>query len=152
MRLRALITKQVVAVPPSGAAHRSTVGTNGGEFVSPGGELVAAVNTRLGNEVFRENVRALHAQGASLLEMVEQLGLAPLMSAAVRNAVENLPPETVTAIRRATLEMLDRAETQMPLDCDIEQSEIDSGTPVDVNVVDDAGASVITVRARRSPR
>jgi hypothetical protein len=125
---------------------------NGGKLVSPGGGLVATVNTRLGNEVFRENVRTLHAQGASLLDMVDQLGLAPLMTDPVRAAVANLPEETVAAIRQATLDMLDRAETQMPLDCDIEQSEIDGGTPVDVNVVDDAGASVITVRARRSPR
>ena len=125
---------------------------NGGKLVSPGGDLVATVNTRLGNEVFRENVRTLHAQGASLLDMVDQLGLAPLMTDPVRAAVANLPEATVAAIRQATLDMLDRAETQMPLDCDIEQSEIDRGTPVDVNVVDGTGASGSHGHGRDVPR
>ena len=55
---------------------------------------------------------------------------ARLMSGAERSVVAALGPEQVDAIRKATLEMLDRAENKMPLDCNVDQSVIDGGAPV----------------------
>ena len=43
--------------------------------------------------------------------------------------------------------MLDRAENQMPVDCNVSESEIDGGLPVTVTVVDTAPTRTITVRA-----
>lgn len=116
--------------------------------MDPGGGLVTMVNARLGDPAFRQQIRDMHSSGASLVEMVERLGLVGEMSDAVRSIVQGLDANTVSAIRRATLEMLDRAENQMPLDCDLSQTEIDRGSPVSVVVVDEAGVSTIQVRAQ----
>jgi hypothetical protein len=115
--------------------------------MSPGGGLITLINDRLPDESFRRQIRELHAQGAPLLAMVETLGLAGEMSPAVRDVVVALSPDDIAGIRQATLEMLDRAENQMPVDCDLSQRSIDDGLPVTVTVVDTAPARIIRVRA-----
>jgi len=120
-----------------------------GGRVNPGGALITTINGRLrADPGFAQQIRAMHGDNVPLLDMVDQLGLAGEMSAAVRNIVQQLPPADIAAIRQATLAMLDRAENQMPVDCDLSQREIDTGTPVDVEVASDAeGHPVIRVRA-----
>jgi hypothetical protein len=105
------------------------------------------VNARLSDPAFRQQIRDMHARGAGLVEMVELLGLAGEMSPAVQSVVEGLDAATVEAIRAATLEMLDRAGNQMPLDCDVSQADIDGGAPVSVAVTTDATPTIV-VRAQ----
>ena len=105
------------------------------------------VNSQLADPVFRQRIRDMHARSASLIEMVELLGLAGEMSPAVRSVVEGLDPATVEGIRAATLEMLDRAENQMPLDCNVSQPDIDGGAPVSVTVTPDPTRTIV-VRAQ----
>ncbi len=115
--------------------------------MSPGGGLITLINQRLADVAFRDQIRALHAQERPLLEMVDVLGLAAEMTPTVRSVVANLGAADIPGIRAATLEMLDRAEQQMPVDCDLTQTEIDSGVPVTVTIVDTTPARMITVRA-----
>jgi hypothetical protein len=117
--------------------------------VDPGGGLITMVNRRLADDAFRQQLRDLHARQAPLIEMVETLGLAAEMSDPVRKIVSELGPAEVEGIRRATLEMLDRAANEMPVDCNLSQHEIDAGASVAVAVVDDAGAQTIRVRSVR---
>lgn len=116
--------------------------------MDPGGGLITLVNRRLADdEAFRQQIRELHARQAPLIEMVEALGLEDQMSDAVRKIVAALGPVEVEGIRKATLEMLDRAGNQMPVNCNLSQSEIDGGAPVAVAVVDEGGVETILVRA-----
>ncbi len=133
----------------SGDPTRARRDQQGVPKVNPGGGLVTMVNARLSDPAFRQQIRDMHAQGASLLDMVEQLGLAGEMSPAVRSVVAGLDPQTVAEIRTATLDMLDRAENQMPLDCNVSQPDIDRGTPVSVSVTTDATPTIV-VRASSS--
>jgi hypothetical protein len=106
------------------------------------------VNRRLiDDEAFRQQIRDLHARQASLIEMVEALHLGGEMSDAVRKIVAGLGPAEVEGIRKATLDMLDRAGTQMPVNCNLSQTQIDGGAPVAVAVVDEGGVETILVRA-----
>jgi hypothetical protein len=116
--------------------------------VNPGGGLITLVNAQLRTEPdFVQRIRDMHAAEMPLLDMVDQLGLARDMSDPVRAIVQQLSPSDVVAIRRATLDMLDRAEHLMPVDCNLSQTAIDDGTPVNVAVVDEAGRAMIQVRA-----
>jgi hypothetical protein len=108
------------------------------------------VNSRLADEAFRQQIRTMHANQTPLTDMVETLGLTGEMSGAVRTILEGLSKDQVEGIRRATLEMLDRAENQMPLDCDLSQTEIDAGARVAVTVVDDGGKRTVRIRANGS--
>jgi hypothetical protein len=106
------------------------------------------VNDRLArDEAFRQQIRDLHARQAPLTEMVEALGLEGEMSDAVREILAGLDAAQIDGIRKATLDMLDRAGTQMPLDCNLSKTEIDRGAPVTVAVVDEKGVDMIQVRA-----
>jgi hypothetical protein len=106
------------------------------------------VNGKLADDdAFRQQIRDLHARQAPLIEMVEALGLQAQMSDAVRKIVAGLDAAQVDGIRKATLEMLDRAGNQMPVDCNLSQTEIDRGAPVTVAVVDEKGVDMIQVRA-----
>jgi len=118
--------------------------------VGGGGGLVAIVNDRLGDPAFRQLVRDLHASGTPLVDMVDRLDLGDAFSAALRAVVASLPPAEVQAVRDATLEMLDRNEQQMPLDCTVTETEIDTGLAVDVTVVAEAGVNTIRVRPSTS--
>ena len=106
------------------------------------------VNRKLADdEAFRQQIRDLHARQAPLIEMVEALGLQGQMSDAVRKIVAGLDAAQVEAIRKATLDMLDRSGQQMPVDCNLSQTQIDDGAPVTVAVVDEKGVETILVRA-----
>jgi hypothetical protein len=113
--------------------------------VNPPLNLVTVVNSRLADAGFRDQIRQLHAKQASLVDMVEALGLTSEMSGDVRAVLEGLSKADVDAIRAATLEMLDRNENQMPLDCNVDPSAV--GTPISVSVVDEVGKRTIQVRA-----
>ena len=120
--------------------------------MNPGAGLITLVNAQLQRDpAFLQQIRDMHAAGVPLLDMVDQLGLGGAMSDQVRAIVQRLTPADVDAIRQATLDMLDRAENQMPVDCDLSQQEIDSGTPVTVAVrPDTTGNQTITVRSARA--
>jgi hypothetical protein len=105
------------------------------------------VNSRLADDSFRQQIRTMHAEQKSLVDMVDALGLTPEMSGEVRAILEGLGKDQVEGIRRATLEMLDRAENAMPLDCNLSQTEIDGGAKVAVSVVDEDGKRTVRVRA-----
>ena len=115
--------------------------------MSPGGGLIRLIDSRLPVEAFRQQIRDMHAQNTPLLQMVDDLGLANEMSAPVREVVAGLSAADVAAIRQATLEMLDRHENRMPVDCDLTEAQIDAGEPVTVTVTDTPPARRITVRA-----
>jgi hypothetical protein len=115
--------------------------------MSPGGGLLTAINSRLQLTTFRDQIRTLHAAEAPLLEMVDALDLAPEMSPAVRAVVAALDDATVAGIRQATLDMLNRAENEMPVDCNMTEAEIDAGQRVGVSVIGGANGLVIQVRA-----
>jgi hypothetical protein len=106
------------------------------------------VNSRLADEGFRQQIRTLHAAQTPLIDMVEALGLTGEMSGQVRAILAGLGKDQVEGIRKATLEMLDRAESAMPLDCDLSQTEIDAGASVSVSVVDEGGKQTVKVRAK----
>jgi hypothetical protein len=114
--------------------------------MNPGGPLLMTINARLADEDFRQRIRDMHASKASLLDMVDTLGLAGDMSDAVRGVVAQLTPDQVEAIRKATLDMLDRAGDAMPLHCTLSQAQVDDGAPVNVTVVDVGGEATIQVR------
>lgn len=82
--------------------------------MDPSCALVIAVNAQLGDKHFRASIRHMHNQGYPLVKMVEDLGLDDDMSPALRSILENLSPEVVDGIRRATLDMLDRDERILP--------------------------------------
>ena len=113
--------------------------------MNPGGPLLKAVNERLKDDNFRQQLRDMHAKKTPLLDMVDSLDLAKEMSDAVRGVVARLDADAVEEIRTATLEMLERAETTMPLDCNISQAQIDDGLPVNVTVVVSGGKATIRV-------
>ena len=115
--------------------------------MNPGGGLVTMVNTNLRDEPFRQQIRDMFATQTPFVQMVAALGLAGEMTPAVQTIVEGLSAADVAAIRAAVLEMLDRAENRMPLDCNISQPDIDAGAAVTVSVVEDDGTHVIQVRA-----
>ena len=115
--------------------------------MNPGGGLITMINSRLTDAAFRDQIRTMHANQTPLVDMVVDLGLAHEMSPQVRAVVEHLGAKEVAAIRQATIDMLDRAENEMPVDCDLTQAAIDSGTPVGVSVVSQNRVSTIRVRA-----
>ena len=116
--------------------------------MNPGGGLITMVNAQLqADPDFVQRIRDLHAAETPLLDMVHELGLGGELTEPVRAVVEQLSPDEVAAIRRATLDMLDRAEHQMPVDCNLSQVQIDSGAAVTVAVVpNDRGNEFIRVR------
>ena len=110
--------------------------------------LVRATNEALADKDFRDCVRAMHANGYPLLAMVDALGLEDDMTARIRQIVEELPPDVVTAIRAATIAMLDSNDFEMPLVCTVTDAQLDHGVPIEVNVVADQGRQTIHVRPR----
>jgi hypothetical protein len=96
--------------------------------------LVSRVNIALENPDVRASIRAMHAQGYSLVKMVEDLGFDDGMTASIRKILQNLPAGVIDGIRQATLEMLDRGENRMPLDCDIPSGSPELGQQVTVEV------------------
>jgi len=90
----------------------------------------------------------MHEEGRSLVQMVEDLGLEEDMTARIQQILEGLPPEVVQSIRQATLQMLDGTEYEMPLDCMVSNDELESGVPVDVDVLPEDGRPTIRIRPR----
>jgi hypothetical protein len=115
--------------------------------MNPGGGLITMINSRLTDAAFRDKIRTMHANQTPLVDMVVELGLADQMSAPVRAVVEGLGTREVAAIRQATVDMLDRAENKLPVNCDLTQDAIDAGAPVAVSVVSQDRVSTILVRA-----
>jgi hypothetical protein len=98
------------------------------------------VDSRLAEESFRQQIRTLHANQTPLAEMVDTLGLT--MTDEVRGVLNGLSKDQVEGIRAATLEMLDRHENEMPLDCNVP----DTAKNVSVSIVDKSGKRTIQVR------
>ena len=120
--------------------------------MNPGGGLITMINSRLTDQAFRDQIRAMHENQTPLVDMVEQLGLTDQMTPPVRAVVEGLGAKEVAAIRQATIDMLDRAErdpaqNKMPVDCNLTQDAIDGGAPVAVSVASQNRVSTIVVRA-----
>ena len=95
-------------------------------------ELVVQTNAALAEPANRDRVREMHAQGLPLVDMVDALGLSGALTPELRATISDLPPDVVEEIRQATLEMLDRGESEMPLDCSVSDADIASGVQVDV--------------------
>jgi hypothetical protein len=110
--------------------------------------LVQAANNALSDPKLRESVRQMHAEGYSLVKMIEALALDDEMDEQLRKVIEGLKPEVVEGIRTATLEMLDRGEAALPIDCDVTPEQVDDGAPVAVEVVDEHKVQTIKVRAK----
>src|SRR6185369_13233377 len=96
----------------------------------PSNPLVMAANKGLASPDFRESVRQMHAEGYPLVKMVEALGLEEDMTKRIREILDQLPADVVEGIRKATLEMLDSTEYEMPLDCTVTDAELEAGIPV----------------------
>ena len=73
----------------------------------PANALLMARNRGLADKDFRESVRQMHNEGYPLVKMVEALGLDDDMTERTRQILDELAPDVVEGIRRATLEMLD---------------------------------------------
>jgi len=119
--------------------------------MSPSDPLVDAANNALKNPDVRASIRQMHKQGYPLIKMVEDLGLEDDMSAQLRQIILDLPDDVVAEIRQATLEMLDEADKAagiyaMPLECLVNEAQIESGTPVNVEVKSVDGRQTIRVQ------
>lgn len=112
----------------------------------PTNALLMAANQALGDPAVRDQVRQLHAQNAPLLDMVSALGLDASMSNRIREILSSLAPDVVLGIRQATLDMLDRGETAMPVECTVTDAQLDAGTPVVVDVSPENSRETIHVR------
>jgi hypothetical protein len=112
--------------------------------MTPNEVLLMAANAALGDPNFRERVAQMHAAGASLVQMVEALGLDDEMSGRIRQILEELPPDVVAGIRTATLEMLRGTNYVMPVICTVPDSALSQ--PVTVAVSPENGTPTIHVR------
>ncbi len=112
----------------------------------PSNALVMAANTALSNPDFRDSLRQMHAAGYPLVDMVEALGLEDDLTQRIRQILLDLPADVVAGIRKATLEMLDSGNFVMPLECSVTDSELDQGTPVNIQVAPVKGIETIRVQ------
>jgi hypothetical protein len=112
--------------------------------MSPSNALLRAANTALADPNVRERVKQMHADGQSLVQMVEALGLDRDLTDRIRRILDDLPPDVVAGIRTATLEMLSGTTYAMPVICAIPDSALDA--PVAVEVLPDNGTPTIHVR------
>jgi hypothetical protein len=115
----------------------------------PTNALLIAINSQLANKNFRDSLRKMHDANYPLVKMIEDLGLEEDMSPALRMMIENLAPDVVDGIRRATLDMLDRGEHMLPVSWDVTDSELHHGANVEVDVVETEDGRVIRVRPDR---
>jgi hypothetical protein len=118
--------------------------------MTPSDPLVKAVNAGLADPNFRASVRQMNEENYPFLKMIDALGLEDDLSYRISQIVATLSPETVLAIRQATLEMLDRDEQVMPLDCGVNKIDLSEGTPIEVNVAQLDGKPTIRVRSSTS--
>lgn len=112
----------------------------------PTNALVIAVNAQLNDKHFRDSLRRMHDASYPLVKMLEDLGLEEDMSPALRKILDNLAPDVVEGIRRATLDMLDRGEQALPVSWGVTDAELDRGVPVEVEIVETERGRVINVR------
>jgi hypothetical protein len=114
----------------------------------PTNALVLATNEALADKNFRDSLRAMHAGGYPLVDMVDALGLEDDMTKRVREIVQDLPADVVVAIRAATIAMLDSGDYELPIDCTVTDTQLAQGVPVHVAVVAKHGRQTIHVRPR----
>jgi hypothetical protein len=118
------------------------------QLFDPSFGLVQAANAALQDPKLVASIRQMHAEGYPLVKMVEALALDDEMDDQLRAVIEKIPPDVVTGIREATLEMLDRGGHDLPLDCNVTPGEVDQGVPVEVEVVDEDNVRTIRARAK----
>jgi hypothetical protein len=107
-------------------------------------ELLIAANAAFADPNFRASVKQMHAEGYSLVRMVEALGLDGDMTARIRQILESLSDDAVAGIRAATLAMLDSGDYVLPVICTVPASDLDQ--PVSVEVSPEKGTPTIHVR------
>ena len=113
--------------------------------MTPGEErLLIAADAAFADPNFQARVRQMHAEGLPLVEMVEALDLDDAMSARIRSILESLPDDVVAGIRTATLAMLDRGDSALPVICTVPKAGL--GQPVAVEVSPEKGTPTIHVR------
>jgi hypothetical protein len=78
--------------------------------VDPSDALVIAVTSQLGDKHFRASLRKMHEEGYPLVRIIDDLGLEEEVSPALRTTLENLGPDAIDSIRKATFELLDSEE------------------------------------------
>jgi hypothetical protein len=108
--------------------------------------LVVATDGALADPDVQAQVRQMHADDTPLLDMVDALGLGDFMTDEIRAVLQDLSPDVVAGIRQATLDALDAGRTEMPLDCDISEDEVNNGVDVQVDVVQSAEGPTIQIR------
>lgn len=115
----------------------------------PTNALLIAINSQLNSKHFRDSLRKMHDANYPFVKMVEDLGLEEDMSPDLRKMLENLAPDVVDGIRRATLEMLDRGDRVLPVSWGVTDVELDRGAEVEIDVVGAERGRVIRVRPAR---
>lgn len=98
----------------------------------------------------RERVAEMHERKVPFVEMIEELGLTRYLTPAVKEVIENLPPEVVEQIRQSILSVIDSDDITekekpgvpvMPIDCTLVDGDPRGGARVSV-----ADARVIRIR------
>jgi hypothetical protein len=112
----------------------------------PGVAIVIAANEALTDPTVRDSCRQMLTDGYPLVKMVEALGLEDDLTEPIRRIVEGLGGDAVAGIRRAVLEMLDRTNYALPLDCNVTEAELEAGIAVDVEVIREHEVETIHVR------
>jgi hypothetical protein len=129
----------------------------------PSFALVEAAQNALADEKVRASVRQMHAEGYSLVKMVDALALDAEMDEVenLQKLIENLPPDVVTKIREATLAALDRLDggvdiprdengvpQVLPIDCNVTQDDVKNNANVGVDVEPKDGVETVVVRLK----
>ena len=96
--------------------------------MSPGDNIVRAANRALKDPAVRQKVEEMHAQGASLMDMINALGLEDVFTDPVRKIVESLPNDVIAGIRHATVHTLKGGISDPPLDCRVNSDQYDHAT------------------------
>jgi len=113
--------------------------------VTPPDPLYQAVTAALADPATRDSVRQMYADGYSLLQMVQALGLDDDMSARVQAIVAGIPDDVVSAIRQLTLDVLANDGNVLPLNCTMTEAQLQATTPaVTVQTID--GTATIMVQ------
>jgi len=101
--------------------------------MTPGVPLVKAANLALSEEDKREEIKRMHDQKYSLIQMVETLQLDDELTPELRQIIQAIPEDVVEQIRQATLDMLERGGNYtMPVECAAKSP--DPSPPLDVTV------------------
>jgi hypothetical protein len=91
------------------------------------GPMLTAVQQaqlKFSDPAIRAQVLTWHAEGVSLLDMVDRIGLSDEFAGPLREAIAKLSPDEVATIRKAMVAAIDRGgkstDVPMPVDCNLD--------------------------------